>query len=92
MLTSILALVVSASCGSRPVLWLDSKGQILVSGKESPATFEDRVTRLHTPLGVTYDFSGSRSGIRFGDLPALRLPGSMTIAAWIYPRRYLVET
>jgi hypothetical protein len=93
MLPTIAACVVLAcSCGSRPVLWLNPNGQILLSGKEARATFEDRVTRLRTPLGVTYDFWGSRSAIRFADLPAFHLTGSMTIAAWIYPRSYAIDS
>ena len=92
MLSCIAAYLLTAhSCGPDPVLWLDPKGRILLSGKDATATFQDRVKRLRTPFGITYDFSGGRSAIRFQDLPDLHLTGSMTVAVWIYPRSYAID-
>ncbi len=74
-----------------PVLWLDLRGNVLVNGQPASPRVNPGVTRFNTPEGVTYNFGGHKSGILFGDDPALKLSGSMTIAAWLYPRQYVVD-
>ncbi len=72
-----------------PVLWFDLKGNVLVNGHSANAQFNPGVGKVNTPDGLAYNFAGHKSGILLGDNAALRLTGSITVSAWIYPRSYV---
>jgi len=71
-----------------PLLWMNLKGEMLVAGHAVQPQFNPGAARVRTKLGYAYDFSGERSGILFGDMPALRLTQSITVSAWLFPRHY----
>jgi hypothetical protein len=71
-----------------PVLWLDLKGNILVNGTAVSPQINPGVYKMNTPDGVAYNFAGAKSGLLFGDNPAMKLNGSMTVSVWLYPRSY----
>jgi len=72
-----------------PVLWLDTRGNITVDGKTFTPRVADGATRYPTPDGIVYNFTGKRGGLHFGDLPELKLTGSITISVWLNPRSYV---
>lgn len=72
-----------------PVLWLNLKGETLVAGRAVQPRLTPGVNRSRTNEGVAYNFTGVRGGILLGDLPALRLGGSITVSAWLNPRSYV---
>lgn len=72
-----------------PVLWLEPSGQILIRGREVTPHVVEGVRTYRTQHGVTYDFNGRRSALEFGDAPALRLTGSVTVSTWINLRSYV---
>jgi hypothetical protein len=74
-----------------PVFWMDAKGNILINGTATAPQVNPGVYRVNTPSGVAYSFAGGKSGILFGDNPALKLGGDMTVSAWIYPRSYAIN-
>src|SRR5437879_4531137 len=64
----------------RPVLWLAPSGQIEVAGKPIEARITPGAWRVSLGGGYAYNFNGKRGGILLGDLPALRLTGSITVS------------
>jgi len=73
----------------KPVLWLTPSGQILVAGKPVDAKFSPGASRVQIPGGYGFSFTGGHSGILLGDLPDLRLPGSMTVSVWLDLKTYV---
>jgi len=73
-----------------PVLWLDLKGNVLINGDPITPQIDEGVSPVKLTGGVGYDFSSGRGGILLGDPSALKLGGSLTISAWLYPRSYAV--
>jgi len=71
-----------------PVLWLSPRGELLVAGQPVRPK-ANGVVRTRALGGYAYSFAGPKSGILLGDLPPLRLTGSMTVATWINPRSYV---
>ena len=65
-----------------PVLWLRTDGRITVEGAVVKPIFSPGTTVIKTRDGAAYDFSGPRSGILLGDVPALRLTESFTVSTW----------
>lgn len=72
-----------------PVLWMDRLGQISIEGRSVSPQFNAGAARIQTRDGIAYNFSGHKSGILFGDQPALKLGSSMTVAVWLFPRSYV---
>ncbi len=72
-----------------PVLWLNLRGDIVVAGQIIHPQINSGVFKGHIPEGIAYRFAGQKSGILFGDMPALRLGGSLTVAAWLNPGSYV---
>lgn len=72
----------------RPVLWLNLNGDILVAGRPVTPQFNEGASKVETRDGVAYNFLGGTSGVLFGDNPALKLNGNLTVSAWIFPRSY----
>mgnify|MGYP000182658593 CR=1 FL=1 len=74
-----------------PALWLRPDGKTTIDGQlVQPKILSG--TRLVRMNGVTaYDFDGNKGGLLFGDAPALRLTGSMTVSAWIKLRGYVEQ-
>ena len=74
-----------------PVLWLNLKGEILVAGQTVHPQINPGVSTNHIPEGIAYRFAGQKSGMLFGDMPALKLSGSITISTWINPSSYVTD-
>lgn len=72
-----------------PALWVRPDGRAMIDGVEAkPKKLGG--TRLARMNGmVAYDFDGKRCGLHFGDAPALRLTGSMTVSTWLFLRSYV---
>lgn len=73
----------------QPVLWMNLRGDILVSGQPTTPRFTPGASRTRTVDGVAYNFTGVHGGVLFGDLPALKLSDSITVSAWLNPRSYV---
>lgn len=74
-----------------PVLWLRTDGRVTVEGAVVKPTFSPGTTVIKTRDGAAYDFSGGRSGILLGDIPALRLTESFTVSVWLNLRQYVID-
>lgn len=90
---SIAGIVLAASLSSpiapEPVLWLHPRGDLLVASRNQPGRLTPGARTVQTPLGVGLDLNGTRGGLLLGDLPPLRLGGSVTISTWMYLRSYV---
>jgi len=87
----MLGLAAALNQQATPTLWLDLKGNVLVNGQPFQPRLTNGATRVRTPLGMGYNFTGQRGAVLFGDLPALSLSQSITISTWIYPRHAIVS-
>ena len=85
----VMALLMSARQEALPALWFNLRGEILVAGEPMNPTFTPGATRFRGQNGATYNFTGQRGGILFGDHPDLKLTGSITVSTWLYPRSYV---
>ena len=86
---SLLALALTTTLAGAPVLWLDPRGSLLVDGVPVRGRMTPGAEMVRTPLGLGLDLSGRRGGLLLGDLPALKLTGSLTISTWIYLRSHV---
>lgn len=90
-LIGLVGFVTAVHQAPAPVLWLDARGEILVNDQPFTPRLTFGATKVRTNNGIAYSFSGERGGLLFGDVPALRLYGSMTVSTWIYPRNYVTS-
>jgi hypothetical protein len=88
-IASFIAFAVMPKQLPEPVLWLRPNGQITIDGQTVKPRFSDGIRAYRTHLGMTYDLSGRKSGIYFGDPQTLKLTESMTVSLWINPRSYV---
>lgn len=72
----------------RPVLWLNTAGEILINGQKADARVNPGASKVKFAGGYAYNFSGAKPGILFGDDPRLRLGGSLSVSVWLFPRNY----
>jgi len=70
-------------------LWLAPSGQIEVEGRPVEARMTPGAARIPIAGGFGYDFTGQHGGILLGDVPELRLTGSMTVSVWLFLRSYV---
>lgn len=84
----ILAATLARPAASEPILWLNPSGHLLIAGREAPARMNPGAKPVQTPVGLGIDFAAEKSGFLIPDYPILHLTRSLTIAAWVYVRRY----
>lgn len=91
MISAAAAAISFLSTSGTPALWLTPDGKLLMDGKpvQARALKGTRIVRVNGE--VAYDFDGAKGGLLFGDPPALRLTGSMTVSLWINLRSYVNE-
>ncbi|MBN9502456.1 MAG: hypothetical protein BGO01_13655 [Armatimonadetes bacterium 55-13] len=89
ILAAIAFFGVAARPAVEPVLWLRPDGEITIQGRRYSPKFSPGTRVYRSQFGATYDFDGRRSGLLFGDVPALRLTQSMTVSVWLYLRSYV---
>ncbi|MBC8066533.1 MAG: LamG domain-containing protein [Chlorobia bacterium] len=90
IISSLIAFAaLSKSQVQEPVLWLNPNGKVTIDGRSFTPRFAPGARVIRTQHGATYDFSGPRSGVHFGDLSQLKITDSMTVALWINPRSYV---
>lgn len=88
-ITSLLALTAMSSQASKPILWLNPNGSILMQGQKIEPQINAGVTRVRYPAGTAYSFAGSRSGILLGDAQPLKPKGSFSISTYLYLRSFV---
>lgn len=88
-IATFIALAVTAKQAPAPSLWLQPNGQVTIEGRQFSPRFAPGTRVIKTQWGATYDFSGPKSGLHFGDLRPLKISDSITVSLWINPRSYV---
>lgn len=84
----IIAAALIARQQIAPVLWLNTRGDVLLDGHPVETKFTPGATKRSIAKGIAFDFSGSHGGILLGDPESLQLAGSMTVSTWVNLRSY----